>query len=547
MRCFDGLADLLSGGDAERLEVVFGAFDGVDGEAAARQGGVERVLVALKDNIATAWQNHTQFPQGVRRGDYWRRGVCVAVSEVGCFDDATSPDDGLDRHALDVASAALTYPGESALPTDQQLLVNPAPFLSPDQKKTAAVAKEAAVEARDAAREERAVARRAPSWRRSGTCGPMRAQIAWRNSRAPRGCGPTASGAVVLLRRDGPSGDFAHDATTIDALLAKSDGDLADALEARAELGLDLVTATFAEGALGFTCEEQLDAAAHRRYSANSRGPFLRFRGTSCAAAETRMLNIWKKTKKEARDAAQNSAARDVARAARAAGVAAVDDDEVPSSDDDAGDPMEMDAHDGDANADGGADGGADAANDDPTDGYMAHPREAPPTRSRRRVRFDPAPALARRRRRLRPKPKDWANKKINRKEAELAIGIAIQNKAARATVVDSLAGKFVGAPKTKSVTSMLSGLGLGADEKAVLVYDTEDDVLEKSAANLPNCELRLQDEITVSDMLWANQVLFTKPAFDWVGMARAPRRPRPRSERRDDGATAATGPSRAE
>ncbi|KAH8076698.1 BCCT, betaine/carnitine/choline family transporter [Aureococcus anophagefferens] len=60
-------------------------------------------------------------------------------------------------------------------------------------------------------------------------------------------------------------------------------------------------------------------------------------------AVETRMLNIWKKTKKEARDAAQNSAARDVARAARAAGVAAVDDDEVPSSGGDAGDPMEMD------------------------------------------------------------------------------------------------------------------------------------------------------------------------------------------------------------
>ena len=115
------------------------------------------------------------------------------------------------------------------------------------------------------------------------------------------------------------------------------------------------------------------------------------------------------------------------------------------------------------------------------------------------------------------PKPKDWANKKMNRKEAELAIGIAIQNKAARATVVDSLAGKFVGAPKTKSVTSMLSGLGLDADEKTVLVYDTEDDVLEKSAANLPNCELRLQDEITVSDMLWADQVLMTQPAFDWV------------------------------
>jgi hypothetical protein len=30
------------------------------------------------------------------------------------------------------------------------------------------------------------------------------------------------------------------------------------------------------------------------------------------------------------------------------------------------------------------------------------------------------------------PKPKNWANKKMNRKEAELAIGIAIQNKASR-------------------------------------------------------------------------------------------------------------------
>ena len=41
------------------------------------------------------------------------------------------------------------------------------------------------------------------------------------------------------------------------------------------------------------------------------------------------------------------------------------------------------------------------------------------------------------------PKPKDWANKKMNRKEAELAIGIAIQNKASRVTVVDSIAGKI--------------------------------------------------------------------------------------------------------
>lgn len=115
------------------------------------------------------------------------------------------------------------------------------------------------------------------------------------------------------------------------------------------------------------------------------------------------------------------------------------------------------------------------------------------------------------------PKPKDWANKKVNRKEAELAIGISIANKAKRATVVDSITGKFLGTPKTATVVSMLETLGLDADEKTVLVYDVEDAVFEKSAANLPNLEIRLNDEITVSDMLWANQVLFTKPAFDWV------------------------------
>ena len=62
----------------------------------------------------------------------------------------------------------------------------------------------------------------------------------------------------------------------------------------------------------------------------------------------------------------------------------------------------------------------------------------------------------------------------------------------------------------------MLSGLGLDADAKTVLVYDTEDATFEKSAANLPNCELRLQDEITVSPRR-VFVSLMTQPAFDWV------------------------------
>ncbi|KAK7240861.1 diazepam binding inhibitor, acyl-CoA binding protein [Aureococcus anophagefferens] len=85
MRCFDGLADLLSGGDAERLEVVFGAFDASMAKRRRVRGASERVLVALKDNIATAWQNHTQV------GDY------TAATQVGCFDVRPLPTTGSGR------------------------------------------------------------------------------------------------------------------------------------------------------------------------------------------------------------------------------------------------------------------------------------------------------------------------------------------------------------------------------------------------------------------------------------------------------------------
>ena len=40
---------------------------------------------------------HPHFPPGIRRGDYWRRGVCVAVSEDGCFDVRPLPTTGSGR------------------------------------------------------------------------------------------------------------------------------------------------------------------------------------------------------------------------------------------------------------------------------------------------------------------------------------------------------------------------------------------------------------------------------------------------------------------
>ncbi|KAJ1457882.1 ribosomal protein L4 domain-containing protein [Pelagophyceae sp. CCMP2097] len=114
------------------------------------------------------------------------------------------------------------------------------------------------------------------------------------------------------------------------------------------------------------------------------------------------------------------------------------------------------------------------------------------------------------------PKPKNWANKKMNKKEADLAVGISIQNKAARITVVDALCGKMV-APKTKDVCAFLKSLALDAETKTVLVVDEHDAVLEMSTNNMPYLQLRLKHEITVTDMLWAQQVVMTKPAFEYV------------------------------
>ncbi|KAJ8598920.1 hypothetical protein CTAYLR_009843 [Chrysophaeum taylorii] len=115
------------------------------------------------------------------------------------------------------------------------------------------------------------------------------------------------------------------------------------------------------------------------------------------------------------------------------------------------------------------------------------------------------------------PRPKNWNNKKINKKEALLAIGIAIQNKAPQTIVVDELCGKLQSPPKTKSVVKLMADLDLDATKNTIMIVDDYDPVLDKSQSNIPHLEMRLQDQITVSDMLWANQVVFSKPAFDWV------------------------------
>merc|ERR1719407_188310 len=57
------------------------------------------------------------------------------------------------------------------------------------------------------------------------------------------------------------------------------------------------------------------------------------------------------------------------------------------------------------------------------------------------------------------PKPKNWANKKMNRKEARLAISLALQSRTPSMTVVKDLEAS-VTSPKTAEMFTLLQKVG---------------------------------------------------------------------------------------
>lgn len=75
--------------------------------------------------------------------------------------------------------------------------------------------------------------------------------------------------------------------------------------------------------------------------------------------------------------------------------------------------------------------------------------------------------------------------------------------------VVDSLAME---APKTKEFVKVLENLG--AAKKVLLVLDAKDEVVEKSARNIPGVKVLTPAGLNVLDILSANHVIFTEGAI---------------------------------
>jgi len=81
------------------------------------------------------------------------------------------------------------------------------------------------------------------------------------------------------------------------------------------------------------------------------------------------------------------------------------------------------------------------------------------------------------------------------------------------------LEGLDLAEPKTREVARTLEALGV--DRSCVLAIQPDDDVLYKSARNLPRTRVRRVADLNAYDVLWPGRLVFTRPAFEAMLEAR--------------------------
>src|ERR1043166_9047889 len=111
------------------------------------------------------------------------------------------------------------------------------------------------------------------------------------------------------------------------------------------------------------------------------------------------------------------------------------------------------------------------------------------------------------------PRPRDFA-KKVNGTTKRLALRKAISErlKAGDVIVVNELK---IDAPKTKEVVGVLKALRV--EGSALLVVETQDENLIRSARNLPNVEVTTSDSLHTYQVLRSDKLIFVRGAFEKV------------------------------
>ena len=110
------------------------------------------------------------------------------------------------------------------------------------------------------------------------------------------------------------------------------------------------------------------------------------------------------------------------------------------------------------------------------------------------------------------PEPRDYTQK-MNKKEKRAALKSALTDKVAnqKFIVLDELKMEEI---KTKEFVRILKNLNVSG---ALVVMDTNDDIIKKSANNLPDVKTALTNTINVYDILKYDTVVTTKAAVEAI------------------------------
>jgi len=112
------------------------------------------------------------------------------------------------------------------------------------------------------------------------------------------------------------------------------------------------------------------------------------------------------------------------------------------------------------------------------------------------------------------PKPRDYSQR-TPKKMKRLALRSALSARAAADSVliVDAFDWE---APKTKSATALLAGMGV--EGKALFVLSPSDRIAERSVRNMPNVNVLTVGQLNTYDVLWADTIVFTGDTIGMVG-----------------------------
>ncbi len=112
------------------------------------------------------------------------------------------------------------------------------------------------------------------------------------------------------------------------------------------------------------------------------------------------------------------------------------------------------------------------------------------------------------------PTPRSYGYK-LPKKVRRLALQSALSSKVNENSLV-VLEGLAFDAPKTKEVVKVLDALNVS--EKVLIVTADKDDVVTKSANNLPNAKVLTVSGLNVLDLLTHDKLIITKDAADKAG-----------------------------